>query len=322
MWERKLNDFKIGESFMAFFLIRKAECKNTNNGSRYLDLLFGDSSGEITARMWDCTPEDEKQLIKNTLVKVKGNVVEWQGKKQVKVDKIRPAIEEDGVNINEFIPVAPISSEDMYDELFQYTLKIKDKKTREMVQLIIAESGERLLTHPAAVQNHHAIKSGLLYHTLTMLQAGEKIAEIYTFLNKDLLFSGIILHDIAKINEIDANKLGLATDYTAEGQLLGHIIQGIKRIEKAANKVGLDEESSILLQHMILSHHYEPEFGSPKKPMIPEAEVLHYLDILDARMFDMQKALGEVQPGEFTDRIWVLNNRKLYKSEKQQVNEE
>ena len=249
-------------------------------------------------------------------------MVEWQGKKQVKVDKIRPAIEEDGVNINEFIPVAPISSEDMYDELFQYTLKIKDKKTREMVQLIIAESGERLLTHPAAVQNHHAIKSGLLYHTLTMLQAGEKIAEIYTFLNKDLLFSGIILHDIAKINEIDANKLGLATDYTAEGQLLGHIIQGIKRIEKAANKVGLDEESSILLQHMILSHHYEPEFGSPKKPMIPEAEVLHYLDILDARMFDMQKALGEVQPGEFTDRIWVLNNRKLYKSEKQQVNEE
>lgn len=322
MWERKLNEFKIGESFMAFFLIRKVESKITGGGSKYLDILLGDSSGEIVARMWDCSPEDENQLVKNILVKVKGNVVDWQGKKQVKIDKIRPAIDEDGVNINEFIPVAPISSEDMYDELFQYTLKIEDIKIREMVQLIVAESGERLLTHPAAVQNHHAIRSGLLYHTLTMLQAGEKISEIYTFLDKNLLFAGIIVHDIAKIEELDANKLGLATEYTTEGQLLGHIVQGIKRIEKAANKVGLDEESSILLQHMVLSHHYEPEFGSPKKPMIPEAEVLHYLDILDARMFDMQKALSEIQPGEFTDRVWVLNNRKLYKNEKKQVNEE
>lgn len=322
MWERKINEFRIGESFLAFFLIRKVESKTTGGGSKYLDILLGDSSGEIVARMWGCSPEDEVQLVKNILVKVKGNVVEWQGKKQVKIDKIRPVIDEDGVNINEFIPVAPISSEDMYDELFQYIKKIEHKKIREMVQLIIAESGERLLTYPAAVQNHHAIRSGLLYHTLTMLQAGEKISEIYTFLDKNLLFAGIILHDISKIDELDANKLGLATEYTSEGQLLGHIIQGIKRIEKAAHKVGLDEESSILLQHMVLSHHYEPEFGSPKKPMIPEAEVLHYLDILDARLYDMQKALGEIQPGEFTDKVWVLNNRKLYKNEKKQVNEE
>lgn len=316
MWERKLTEFKIGESFIAFFLIRKVESKVTGGGSKYLDILLGDSSGEIVARMWDCSAEDEIQLVKNILVKVKGNVVEWQGKKQIKIDKIRPAIDEDGVNINEFIPVAPISSEDMYDELFQYIQKIKDNKIREMVHLIITESGERLLTYPAAVQNHHSIRSGLLYHTLTMLQAGEKLAEVYTFLDKDLLFAGIILHDIAKIDELDANKLGLATEYTAEGQLLGHIVQGIKKLQKAADKVGLDEESSILLQHMVLSHHYEPEFGSPKKPMIPEAEVLHYLDILDARMFDMQKALGEIQPGEFTDRVWVLNNRKLYKNDK------
>ena len=316
MWERKINEFKIGESFMSFFLIRKAECKTTNNGGKYLDLVLGDSSGEITARLWDCSQEDEKQYINNVLVKVKGNVVEWQGKKQIKIDKIRLVIDEDGVNIGEFIPVAPIKAEAMYEELFQYIQKIQNQKIKETVQLIIAESGERLLTHPAAVQNHHAIRSGLLYHTLTMLKTGEKIAEIYDFLDIDLLYAGIILHDIAKIDEINANSMGLAVEYTAEGQLLGHIIQGIKRIEKAAAKVGLDVESSILLQHMILSHHYEPEFGSPKKPMIPEAELLHYLDIMDARMFDMQKALGEVEPGDFTDRVWVLNNRKLYKKDK------
>lgn len=320
--ERKLNDLVVGESFIAFFLIRKIECKTTNNGGKYLDLLLGDASGEMTARMWNCTPEDVEQYVANTVVKIKGNVIDWQGKKQIKIDKIRLVLEEDNVDINELIPVAPIDSEDMYQELLQYMTKIQDKKIRELVQLIITESGKRLLTHPAAVQNHHAIRSGLLYHTLTMLKAGEKITEIYTFLDKDLLFAGIILHDISKLDELDANELGLASAYTVEGQLLGHIIQGIKKIEKAADRVGLDVKVSVLLQHMVLSHHYEPEFGSPKRPMIPEAEVLHYLDILDARMFDMQKVLTEVQPGEFTDKVWVLNNRKLYKNEKKQVDEE
>lgn len=318
MWKRKVSEFKIGETFMSFFLIRKVDCKLTGNGSKYLDLLLGDSSGEIVARLWDCTPEDEVQLINNILVKVKGSVVEWQGKKQVKIDKIRPAIDEDGVDIREFIPVAPYDPEEMYAELFDYTVKIQNKKLKETVQLIIAGTGDKLLTYPAAVMNHHALRSGLLYHTLTMLRAGEKLLEVYDFLDKDLLFAGIILHDIAKIDEIDANQLGIASEYTVEGQLLGHIVQGIKRIEQAARSVGLDVETTILLQHMVLSHHYEPEFGSPKRPMIPEAEILHYLDILDARMFDMQKALGEIQAGEFTDKLWLLNNRRLYKPERKE----
>ncbi len=318
MWKRKLNEFKVGETFMSFFLIRKVECKKAGNGNKYLDILLGDSSGEIVARLWDCTQEDEIQLISNILVKVKGSVVEWQGKKQVKIDKIRPVIEEDGVNIKEFIPVAPYDPEEMYAELFDYTVQIQNKKLRELVQLIIGEAGEKLLTYPAAVMNHHALRSGLLYHTLTMLKAGEKLTEVYQFLDKDLLYAGIILHDLAKTDEIDANQLGIASEYTVEGQLLGHIIQGIKRIEEASRKVGLDTETTILLEHMVLSHHYEPEFGSPKRPMIPEGEVLHYLDILDARMYDMQKALGEVQAGEFTDRLWILNSRRLYKPERKE----
>jgi 3'-5' exoribonuclease len=312
---RKLNELKVGESFIAFFLIRKVECKTTSAGNKYLDVLLGDSSGELAARFWDCSPEDETQFVNNMLVKVKGSVGEWQGKKQIKIDKMRPVTEKDGVDIQEYIPVAPYAPEEMYEELRSYILKIKNEKLGKMVQLIIAESREKLLIHPAAVQNHHSLRSGLLYHTLTMLKAGEKLAEIYTFLDKDLLFAGIILHDIAKLEEIAANRLGLATEYTTEGQLLGHIVQGIKRIEKASQSVGLDVETSILLEHMLLSHHYEPEFGSPKRPMFPEAEVLHYLDILDARMYDMQKALGEVEPGEFTDRLWALNNRRLYKRE-------
>ena len=150
------------------------------------------------------------------------------------------------------------------------------RKLKETVLLIVNQIEDKLLTWPAALHNHHSLRSGLLYHTLTMLQAGEALLQIYTFLNKDLLLAGIILHDIAKIEEIEANDLGLASDYSTEGQLLGHIVQVIKIIDRAARQVGLEEELSVQLQHMILAHHYEPEFGSPKRPMFPEAEVLHY----------------------------------------------
>lgn len=316
MWERKLSEYKVGETFMAFFLIRKAESRTTAAGSRYLDMVFGDSSGEISARLWDSKEEDEQQFAIDTLVKVKGSVVEWQGKKQIKIEKMRVAREQDGINIGDFVPVAPYEPKDMYKELHEYTTKIEHDGIRELVQFIICESGERILAFPAAMQNHHSVRGGLLYHTLTMLKAGEKLLEVYEFLNKDLLFAGIILHDIAKMDEIKANALGIASDYTMEGQLLGHIIQGIKRINNAARNTKLDPRIATLLEHMILAHHYEPEFGSPKRPMIPEAEILHYLDIIDARMFDMQKALGQIEEGEFTEKVWTLNSRKLYKPEK------
>ncbi|HHV64656.1 MAG TPA: HD domain-containing protein [Peptococcaceae bacterium] len=310
---RKLKDLRTGDSFITFFLIRKIECKLTSTGSKYLDILLGDASGEITARFWDCSPEEEALFAPDMLVKVQGSVVEWQGKKQIKIERIRPAKAEDGVDIKEFIPAAPYDPEEMYAEIMAAVQRIGNKKIAELVESILKDVKERLLIHPAALQNHHAMRSGLLYHTLTMLKAGEKLLEIYDFLDQDLLLAGIILHDIAKLDEIAANELGLASEYTFEGQLLGHIVQGIKKIEHAARAVGLDEETSVLLQHMLLSHHYEPEFGSPKRPMFPEAEMLHYLDILDARMYDMQKALSAVQPGEFTDRVWLLNNRKLYR---------
>ena len=113
--------------------------------------------------------------------------------------------------------------------------------------------------------------------------------------------------------EIEAESDGIATGYSFEGQMLGHIIQGIKMVDKLTLELEIPREKAIMIEHMILSHHYEPEFGSPKRPLFPEAEVLHYLDILDARLFDMQTALDATQPGEFSDRVWTLENRKLYK---------
>ncbi len=149
---------------------------------------------------------------------------------------------------------------------------------------------------------------------LRMLQSGERLCQVYDFLKTDYVYSGVILHDICKILEMDSDEYGVVSDYTMEGKLLGHIIQGIKEIETEGEKIGLSREKSVVLQHMVLSHHYEPEFGSPKKPMTPEAEILHFLDIIDARMFDFEHALEGVESGKFTDKIWLLDNRNLYRT--------
>ena len=120
-------------------------------------------------------------------------------------------------------------------------------------------------------------------------------------------------HDIEQLNEIESNEYGISPGYSFEGQLLGHIVQGVKLLDKETERLGFPREKAIMLEHMILSHHYEPEFGSPKRPMFPEAELLHYLDILDARMFDMEDALNSTNAGEFSEKVWTLDNRRVYK---------
>ena len=147
-----------------------------------------------------------------------------------------------------------------------------------------------------------------------MLMAGLRLCEVYTILDKDLVAAGVILHDMEKLREIESNEYGMSPGYSTEGQLLGHIVQGVRELEKITAELDFPREKALMLEHMILSHHYEPEFGSPKRPMFPEAEVLHYLDILDARMFDMEEALKGVEPGAFSEKVWTLDGRRVYRS--------
>lgn len=314
MNNKKIKEFQSGDAVQSFFLVKVADCKTTNNNKNYLDLTLVDPTGEINAKLWDYSVEAQAEFIANSLVKVKGSVNEWQSRLQLKIDKIRVATEEDGLDIGDFVPVAPHSAEFMYGEIESYIKRIKNQDIQKIVSSIVIENKEKLMLYPAAKQNHHAVRSGLMYHIMTMLKMGEKVSEVYQGLNRDLLFAGIILHDIAKTAEMNASELGIVSEYTIEGEMLGHIIQGIKMIDQTAKELGADPEVSLLLQHMILSHHYEPDFGSPKRPMIPEAEILHYLDIIDARMYDMQRVLGNVEEGKLSEKVWLLNNRKLYKS--------
>ncbi|PKM85423.1 MAG: CMP-binding protein [Firmicutes bacterium HGW-Firmicutes-11] len=299
-----------------YFLVKSIAVKLGSNKKQYLDLLLGDSTGEVTAKKWDVADTELPSLdgIKTgDIVKVKALVTEWNGLKQLRVQKIRKAVDQDEVSMEDFIKSAPEKSEDMMAFLEAAVSIMVDEDLKRLCGRILTDNREKLMYYPAAMKNHHAEMGGLLYHMKRMVAMGERYCEVYPNLNRDLVVTGVLIHDIEKLNEIDSDETGIASGYSFEGKLLGHLVQGVKTIDRLAEDLGIEKEKSVMLEHMILSHHYHPEFGSPKRPMFPEAEILHYLDIVDARMYDMEEALLSTEPGAFSERVWTLDNRQVYK---------
>ena len=303
-----------------FFLVKMIAVKIGANKKQYLDLTLGDKTGDVTGKKWDVADEELPTLNlirEGDVVKIKGIVTEWNGMRQLRVGRIRKSTKEDLLDFSDFIRSAPEKGEAMFDFVLEKARAMEDADLRTLCERLLADNREKLLYYPAAHKNHHAERGGLLYHIKRMLLAGEKMCQVYTHLNADWVVAGVILHDMEKVNELVANELGIASGYSFEGQLLGHLIQGILTINRLAEELDVPKEKVVMLEHMILSHHYEPEFGSPKRPLFPEAEMLHHLDILDARLYDMHEALEATSPGEFSDRVWTLDNRKLYKPQEQ-----
>ncbi|MDX9887935.1 MAG: OB-fold nucleic acid binding domain-containing protein [Anaerovoracaceae bacterium] len=311
-----ISTLKSGEELTEFYLVRAISVKTGSNGKQYGDFLFGDATGDITGKKWDVSPDDEIMLNlinAGDVAKVQGKIKEFNGQLQLTVTNIRKAKEEDPIEMGQLVKSAPESSEEMYDYIYAIAESFKDQDYRKICTSLLATDKEKLLYYPAAQRNHHAEMGGLLYHIKRMLMTGDKICEVYSNLNRDLVLTGVIIHDIEKLREIDSNEYGVSPGYSFEGQLIGHIVQGIVVMDNLGEELNIPREKIVLMQHMILSHHYEPDFGSPKKPMFPEAEVLHYLDMMDSKLFDMEEALASTEPGEFTGKVWTLDNRRLYK---------
>lgn len=316
MKEFYIKDLKKDEEFVDFFMVKSVSVRKGSNGKDFLDILVSDSTGEIAGKKWDVCAEEIPTLeaiAEGDLVKIKAGVTEWNGMKQLRVLRIRKAVKEDKLEMTDYVKAAPEAPLDMYNFILGKAQEFEDEDLKKLSIRLLTDNEEKLMYYPAAQKNHHAELAGLLYHMKRMLMTGERVCEVYKNLDKDLLLTGVIIHDIEKINEIESNELGISPGYSFEGQLLGHIIQGIKTIDKLTLEMEFPREKAIMLEHMILSHHYEPDFGSPKKPLFPEAEMLHYLDVMDARMFDMEDALAATQPGEFSERVFSLENRRLYK---------
>lgn len=307
-----VSQIKKGTNVEGFYLVKSGNIKISANGKQYGDYLIADATGEINAKLWDVAePEECPQT--GAIIKLKGLVTEWQGVLQLRIDKFRPVTDEDKFDVMQIIPSAPDSPDDMLAVVKEYVNKIGNSQIKQLVIRVLKKYAPYLRLHPAALKNHHSIRSGLLYHTTTMLKLSDGIIPIYPFLDSDLIYAGVILHDICKTTEISATDAGIPTEYTTEGLLVGHIPQGVASIAMAGEELGTDKEIINMLQHMIISHHYEPEFGSPRRPMFPEAEILHYLDMIDTRMYDMKNVLDSQEEGTFSQNIWLLHNRKLYK---------
>lgn len=311
-----ISNFRVGEEYTSYFIVKNIAIKVGSNKKNYLDMLLADKTGEINSKKWDISDEELPGIDKikdGMVIKVKGSISEWNGMKQLKVSKIRQTSVEDNIDIKDYIKAAPEDAKAMYNYIFDKATDFKDQDLKNICVRELKDNEEKLMYYPAAKKNHHAQLAGLLYHVKRMLMMAEKACEVYINLNRELLMAGVILHDMEKINEIEANEMGIASQYSFEGIMLGHLVQGVRTIDKLSEELNIPREKAIMLEHMIISHHYEPEFGSPKKPLFPEAEMLHYLDMVDAKMFDMQDALEKTEPGEFSERIWTLDNRTLYR---------
>ena len=317
MKEIYVADLQVDMKVTEFYMVKATGVKQDSRGQSYLDIMLMDRTGEITAKKWDL-PADEaeglKGITEGDLVKVKGLITDWKNQKQVRIERIRKATEEDALDINDFVKAAPEDPKAMYDFIHKAVEEFKDEHLKALALKFLDGEKERLLYYPAATKNHHAELGGLLYHMKRMLMNGMRICEVYTFLNRDLLLCGVVVHDMEKLNEIESDRNGVSPGYSFEGQLLGHIALGVREIERMTAEIpGFPREKATMIEHMILSHHYEPDYGSPKKPLFPEAEMLYYLDIIDAHMFDYEDALAKTAPGEFSDRVFTLDNRRMYK---------
>lgn len=300
------------------FCIVKSVVQKTNaKGADYLDMLLCDAGGEIDAKLWDYSPENFGVYEADSVVKVRATVNVWKDSLQLKIDKIRNMREDDEVDMSELVPCAPLPPAVMYQELYDCTENFRDPDLKMLTQYILRENKEAMLRYPAALKLHHAMRGGLLYHTSTMLQAAESVCDVYKAiypdLSRELVYAGVILHDVAKCGELKVGNVGLATAYSTEGQLVGHINMGVAMVERAAAELQTADQTKVLVQHMLLSHHGVPEYGSPKTPMFPEAEIVSTLDVLDSRLFEMFDATDGLAVGEFSERQWALDNRQIYK---------
>ena len=310
---RNVEKLNPGDSVENFFLIHRATQGITAQGKDYMTLYLQDKSGDIEAKLWTVTKDDMKILKPEIIVWVKGDVINYRGRKQMKVNQFRLATAEDGVKTQDFIDGAPLSPNEIQDELSHFILEIENAHLQRITRHLLKKYQDKFFTYPAASSHHHNFAGGLSYHVLTMLKIAKSLCDIYPLLNRSLLYSAIILHDIGKVRELSGP---VATTYTVEGNLLGHISIASDEVAEAAKELGIDSEEVMLLRHMILAHHGKMEFGSPKLPHLKEAEILFFIDNIDAKMNMFDKAFKKTEKGQFTERIFGMDNRQFYNPEK------
>lgn len=311
-YNKWVADLEVGDEIEGFYILKTAQIKTSNSGKPFLAAVVADRSGAVDAKCWDYAgplgAQDE-----GTVIKIRGTVTEYRGALQVILGRLRPAQDGDQYNLGELVPVAPIDVDAGWRELLGMADGLGDGDYRAVCRKVLERYGERFRSIPGGKSMHHSFVSGLLMHTLYMARIADQLAGVYPeVIDRDLLVAGTILHDVAKCDEFVTSPLGLVTEYSTKGQLLGHLVMGAQAAAEAAKELGIPEEKSVLLQHMLLSHHGEPEFGAAVRPMCAEAELLSMIDLIDSRMEIYKETMEETEAGTFSKRVFALD-KKIYR---------
>ncbi len=307
-----INEFKEGDRVSLELLISNVTRGVSNNGAPYLSLSLQDKTGSIEAKKWDSSEEDVAVCQLGTVIGLTGDVIEYRGVLQMKILSVGK-IDQSQVDYTRFCIPSPIPQPELVRKFNNYLNSIQNEDARKIVKAIIDQHYDAFISYPAASRNHHEFASGLIYHTVSMCDVADILASYYANVDRDLLISGILLHDVGKTIELSGP---VATKYTLEGKMIGHISIMVSEIRACAERLNIHSEVPILLQHMVLSHHGEKEYGSPVPPLTREAFLLHVIDDLDAKMIIIDKALDGVEPGEFSQRIMAMDGRAFYNPKK------
>jgi 3'-5' exoribonuclease len=289
-------DLNSEQSITTFFLVHEKEIRNTREGKAYLRLELGDRSGTIEARMWDQFESAVKDISRDDFVKVQARVEIYRNRPQLSLQQVRLAKPEE-VDLADFLPQTKENVEKLYAQLQEYAGSIANSWLKKLVTGIISDPtiAAKYKRAPAAKVMHHAYLGGLLEHVISLCGLAKQIAAHYPELDVDLLLTAAILHDVGKLDELCFER---AISYTVEGQLLGHIMMEFETVSKAMDAIeGFPVNLKTVVQHMLISHHGQYEFGSPKLPMIREALAFHYMDDLDSKLAAVRAALA-VDTGE------------------------
>lgn len=309
---KKLYDYEMEEIVNLFLLIKSVAPRKTRAGKDFLTITFQDTSGEMTGNLWDASPEDLEKYVPGRVVNVKGKREEYNNQPQLRIDRIYLAKDSEPNNPELYVKRAPLNREEMIEKINEVIFEITNPSMNRIVRYLLNKYNKEYFSAPAAKTNHHAFNGGLAYHTISMIEIAKAVVAYYPNINSSLIYSGLILHDLGKIIELSGPT---ATEYTLEGQLLGHIVIVDEEIILACQELNIptDSEDVLLLRHVILAHHGLLEYGSPVRPQLKEAEIIHYLDQIDAKINMIDDELGKTDAGDFTTRIWAMENRSFYK---------
>lgn len=311
-YNKAIRNMEIGDEVEGFYILKGAYPKVTANGKPFLNATLSDASGSMEAKVWDY-PGPINAADEGKVVKIQGTVTEFRGASQVTIESIRLTDQTDHYDVAALVPVAPIDADLALSNVLELLNSIQDEDYKRIALELFRRHKETFQQIPAAKSVHHGFLNGLLMHTGNMMKMADFLAGLYfDTVDRSLLIAGTFAHDLQKETEFARSELGLVTGYSMKGQLLGHLVMGAQEVGQVARELNLPEEKSVLLQHLVLSHHGEPEYGAAVRPICAESELLSYIDQIDSRMEIYREAFDKLEEGEFSNRIFALEKR-VYK---------